>query len=47
MAIHQENFVSIRALYPRVSERVSTRMAVADPANAQERDIATCFPRPT
>ena len=39
MAIYQENFVSIRKLYPRVSERVpSTRMAVADPASSTERD---------
>ena len=39
MAVYQENFLSIRKLYPRVSERLpSTRMAVADPASATERD---------
>lgn len=39
MAIHLENFVSIRKLYPRVSERVpSTRLAVSDPATETERD---------
>jgi hypothetical protein len=38
MAVHAENFVSVRKLYPRVTERVSTRMAVADPASAEERD---------
>lgn len=38
MAIHQENFVAIRKLYPRVTERAPSRMEVADPANATERD---------
>ena len=39
MAIHQENFVSLRRLYPRVTERVgSTRMAVAEPGSETERD---------
>jgi hypothetical protein len=39
MALHLENFVSIRKLYPRISERLTaTRMAVADPATATERD---------
>jgi hypothetical protein len=39
MAVHQENFVSVRKLYPRVSERLPrTRMAVADPASPTERD---------
>src|SRR5689334_7348962 len=38
MAIHTENFVSIRKLYPRITERVQSRMAVADPADASERD---------
>src|SRR5574337_715045 len=39
MAIYQENFVSIRKLYPRISERLpNTRMAVAEPASSTERD---------
>ena len=44
MAVYQENFLSIRKLYPRVSERLpSTRMAVADPASATERDYRDLF----
>ncbi|MDB5893695.1 MAG: hypothetical protein JWQ88_1226 [Rhodoferax sp.] len=40
MALHLENFVSIRKLYPRITERAGStpRMAVADPASATERD---------
>ncbi len=38
MAIYSENFVSVRKLYPRITERAQSRMAVADPADATERD---------
>ena len=38
MAIHAENFLSVRKLYPRITERVQSRMAVADPVSATERD---------
>ena len=38
MAIHAENFLSVRKLYPRITERVQSRMAVADPVSAAERD---------
>jgi hypothetical protein len=37
MAIHLENFVSVRTVFPLVSERRS-RMQVADPETATERD---------
>ena len=39
MAVFLENFVSLRKLYPRLSERApSNRLAVAAPADATERD---------
>jgi hypothetical protein len=39
MTVYEENFLSIRKLYPRVSERVpSNRMAVANPASPTERE---------
>ena len=38
MAVYLENFVTIRRLYPRVAERVKSRLEVSPPASSTELD---------